>query len=166
MATVMVIACPHALGLAVPLVLAVSTRLTAQNGLLIRDRSAFERAHNLGIALFDKTGTLTEGRFGISDVIALADLPENEVLAWAAGLESQSKHPIAKGVFRSAKERGVTPKPVEEFKNLPGKVPRPSSKGIVSGSSVPNMPLSTSWRCKRICPEAGQRRRLRCLRAD
>jgi len=120
MATVMVIACPHALGLAVPLVIAVSTRLTAQNGLLIRDRAAFERAHNLGVAMFDKTGTLTEGRFGISGVIALADMPEDEILAWAAGLESQSEHPIAQGIVRGAKERGVKPKPVEEFKSLAG----------------------------------------------
>jgi Cu2+-exporting ATPase len=120
MATVMVIACPHALGLAVPLVVAVSTSLTAQSGLLIRDRGAFERARNLGIALFDKTGTLTEGRFGISNVIAFAEFPENEVLAWVAGLESQSEHPIARGIVRGAKKRGVTPKPVEEFKNLPG----------------------------------------------
>ena len=132
MATVMVIACPHALGLAVPLVVAVSTRLTAQNGLLIRDRAAFERAHNLGIALFDKTGTLTEGRFGISDVIALADLPENEVLAWAAGLEGQSEHPIAQGVLRGAKTRGVRPKPVEEFKNLPGQ----GAEAVIEGHRV------------------------------
>jgi Cu2+-exporting ATPase len=76
-------------------VVAVSTRLTAQNGLLIRDRGAFERARNLNAVLFDKTGTLTEGRFGVSDVIALADVAEDEVLGWAAGLESQSQHPIA-----------------------------------------------------------------------
>jgi len=120
MATVMVIACPHALGLAVPLVVAVSTRLTSQNGLLVRDRAAFERAHRLSAALFDKTGTLTEGRFGISGVIALADLPEDEVLAWAAGLESQSEHPIAQGILGGAKERGVRPKPVHDFKSLAG----------------------------------------------
>jgi P-type Cu2+ transporter len=81
MATVMVIACPHALGLAVPLVVAVSTQLTAQSGLLIRDRAAFERGHNLGAALFDKTGTLTEGRFGIVGVVRLSDSSENEILA-------------------------------------------------------------------------------------
>src|SRR5246500_5680523 len=120
MATVMVIACPHALGLAVPLVVAVSTRLTAQSGLLIRDRAAFERAHNLGAALFDKTGTLTEGRFGIVEVVTLSDLSEGEILAWAAGLESQSEHPIAQGVMRGTKERGITPKQVQDFKNLPG----------------------------------------------
>jgi P-type Cu2+ transporter len=132
MATVMVIACPHALGLAVPLVVAVSTRLTAHNGLLIRDRAAFERAHSLGAALFDKTGTLTEGRFGISGVITLADLSEGQILAWAAGLESQSEHPIAQGILRGAKERGVRPKPVQEFKSLAGQ----GAEAIIEGHSV------------------------------
>ena len=132
MATVMVIACPHALGLAVPLVVAVSTRLTAHNGLLVRDRAAFERAHGLGAALFDKTGTLTEGRFGISGVIPLAGLPEDEILAWAAGLESQSEHPIAQGILRGAKERGVQPKPVQEFKSLAGQ----GAEAIIEGRSV------------------------------
>jgi Cu2+-exporting ATPase len=132
MATVMVIACPHALGLAVPLVVAVSTRLSAQNGLLIRDRAAFERAHSLGVALFDKTGTLTEGRFGISSVIALADLPQEKILAWAAGLESQSEHPIAQGILRGAKNRGVQPKPVQEFKSLAGR----GAEAVIEGHSV------------------------------
>ena len=132
MATVMVIACPHALGLAVPLVVAVSTRLTAQSGLLIRDRAAFERAHNLGAALFDKTGTLTEGRFGIVGVVTLSDLSESEILAWAAGLESQSEHPIAQGVMRGTKERGITPKRVQDFKNLPGQ----GAEAVIEGHSV------------------------------
>jgi P-type Cu2+ transporter len=96
MVTVMVITCPHALGLAVPLVVAVSTRLPVERGLLIRDRAAFERARTLGAVLFDKTGTLTEGRFGVSEVVALADLREDEVLAWAIGVETQSEHPIAR----------------------------------------------------------------------
>jgi len=134
MATVMVIACPHALGLAVPLVIAVSTRLTAQNGLLVRDRAAFERARSLGAALFDKTGTLTEGRFGISGVITLAELPESEVLAWAAGLESQSEHPIAQGVVRGAKDVASGRNRSRNSRASRVKAPRPSSKGIVSGS--------------------------------
>jgi Cu2+-exporting ATPase len=132
MATVMVIACPHALGLAVPLVVAVSTRLTSHNGLLVRDRAAFERAHRLGAALFDKTGTLTEGRFGISGVVTLVDLSEDEVLAWAAGLESQSEHPIAQGIVRGATERGVRPKAVEEFKSLAGQV----AEAMIEGHRV------------------------------
>jgi Cu2+-exporting ATPase len=78
--TVMVISCPHALGLAVPLVVAVSTSLAAKSGLLIRDRQAFERAKDLQVVVFDKTGTLTEGRFGVTDIVPLAELNENEVL--------------------------------------------------------------------------------------
>lgn len=118
--TVMVIACPHALGLAVPLVVAVSTRLTAQSGLLIRDRSAFERARNLDAVIFDKTGTLTEGRFGVSEVAALAEMPEDEVLAWAAALESHSEHPIAQGIVRGASERGLGLMEIDDFRNIPG----------------------------------------------
>lgn len=118
--TVLVIACPHALGLAVPLVVAVSTRLSATSGLLIRDRASFERARSLDAVIFDKTGTLTEGRFGVSDVIPLAELSADEVLGWAAALESQSEHPIARGVVRSAEERGLALKPVRGFRNLTG----------------------------------------------
>ncbi|MFP5350573.1 MAG: HAD-IC family P-type ATPase, partial [Gammaproteobacteria bacterium] len=94
--TVMVIACPHALGLAVPLVVAVSTSLSAGRGLLIRDRAAFERARNLQAVVFDKTGTLTQGRFGVSDIVPLGKLSEEECLRLAAALESQSEHPIAR----------------------------------------------------------------------
>jgi len=90
MVTVMVITCPHALGLAVPLVVAVSTGLSARNGLLVRDRSAFERARELDAVIFDKTGTLTEGRFGVTDVFAGESLGEEEVLRLAASLESRS----------------------------------------------------------------------------
>src|SRR5437870_4503775 len=95
--TVMVIACPHALGLAVPLVVAMSTALSAGHGLLIRDRSAFERARALDAIVFDKTGTLTEGRFGVTDVISLGSQSEQELLRLAASLESQSEA----GVVRS-----------------------------------------------------------------
>ncbi len=121
MVTVMVIACPHALGLAVPLVVAVSTKLTAQNGLLIRDRAAFERARRLDAVLFDKTGTLTEGRFGVTDVLTFAELSEEEALALAASLESRSEHPIARGVVRSAEERRLTLTAPDDFEALPGR---------------------------------------------
>ncbi|MDN2565569.1 copper-translocating P-type ATPase [Aquibium sp. A9E412] len=121
MVTVMVIACPHALGLAVPLVVAVSTRLTAQNGLLIRERAAFERARNLNAVLFDKTGTLTEGRFGIAGIVALGGFDAGEALALAAGVESRSQHPIAQGVVRGAADRGVAPAAVTEFRSITGK---------------------------------------------
>ncbi|MFZ1539664.1 MAG: copper-translocating P-type ATPase [Chromatiaceae bacterium] len=120
MVTVMVIACPHALGLAVPLVVAVSTSLAAGHGLLIRDRAAFERARNLQAIVFDKTGTLTEGRFGVSDLVVLGDHDEEDVLRLAAGLEGQSSHPIAAGIVAAAKDRGLRPGDVTDFENLPG----------------------------------------------
>lgn len=119
--TVMVITCPHALGLAVPLVVAVSTAISAQNGLLIRDRSAFERARNLDAIVFDKTGTLTEGRFGVTDVILLGDQDEDTLLRHAASLESQSEHPIAQGIVDAAKDRDLAFVAPKGFKAIPGK---------------------------------------------
>ncbi len=107
MVTVMVIACPHALGLAVPLVVAVSTSLAAKNGLLIRDRAAFERARDLNAVVFDKTGTLTEGRFGVSDIVMLDGSDEAAALRMAASVESQSQHPIAQGIVKAATGKGI-----------------------------------------------------------
>ncbi len=121
MVTVMVIACPHALGLAVPLVVAVSTALSAQNGLLIRDRTAFERGKDVSAVIFDKTGTLTEGRFGVTDIIPLDTLSEEEVLRVAASLEQASEHPIARGIVETAQARGVRFEPVDAFRAIPGK---------------------------------------------
>ena len=119
--SVMVIACPHALGLAVPLVVAVSTALAAKEGLLIRDRSAFEAARLLQAVVFDKTGTLTEGRFGVSDVVLLSsDVTEGSLLEMAAAVESRSEHPIARAVVDEAKRRGLEPARAEDFKALPG----------------------------------------------
>jgi len=120
MVTVMVVACPHALGLAVPLVVAVSTSLSAGNGLLIRDRAAFERARNLGTVVFDKTGTLTEGRFGVSDIVLLAAGDENEELAYAAAAESQSEHLIARGIVREAKDRNLAIPQAGAVSNITG----------------------------------------------
>ncbi|MGE0480395.1 MAG: copper-translocating P-type ATPase [Vicinamibacterales bacterium] len=130
--TVMVIACPHALGLAVPLVVAVSTAIAAQTGLLIRDRSAFEAARGLDAIVFDKTGTLTEGRFGITDIIPLADLDESRVLTLAAAIEAQSEHPIAAGVVRSAEERGIKVPGARGFTAIPGK----GAEADVDGTNV------------------------------
>jgi Cu2+-exporting ATPase len=121
MVTVMVITCPHALGLAVPLVVAVSTTLAASSGLLIRDRSAFERARKLNAIVFDKTGTLTEGRFGVTDVVTLGKRDEKEILRLAASLESQSEHPIASGIVETARERGLEYGSPKEFEAIPGK---------------------------------------------
>ena len=119
--TVMVIACPHALGLAIPLVVAVSTSLSAKNGLLIRDRAAFERARGLDALVFDKTGTLTEGRFGVTDVLTAADVSEDDLLATAAAVEAGSEHPIAAGVVRTADERKLTRPEVTDFEAITGK---------------------------------------------
>jgi Cu2+-exporting ATPase len=110
----------------------VSTKLTAQNGLLIRDRAAFERARNLQAVIFDKTGTLTEGEFGVTGVVPLAGIDEGEVLALAASLESQSQHPIAQGVVRGAVERGVSLRPVDGFQSITGR----GAEAIVGGRKV------------------------------
>jgi len=120
MVTVMVVACPHALGLAVPLVVAVSTSLSAGNGLLIRDRAAFERARNLDTVVFDKTGTLTEGRFGVSDIVLLDGGDETTELAFAAAAESQSEHPIAHGIVAEARSRGLTIPKASAVSNITG----------------------------------------------
>lgn len=119
-ATVMVITCPHALGLAVPLVVAVSTALAAQSGFLIRDRSAFERAKDLQAVVFDKTGTLTEGRSGVTDILTFGGRTEDDVISTAASVEAHSEHPIARGVVRNAEERGLSVLPIEGFRAIPG----------------------------------------------
>ncbi len=118
MVTVMVITCPHALGLAVPLVVAVSTALSAKNGLLIRDRASFERGRNIQAIIFDKTGTLTKGEFGVTDTVTFsADMDEKELIKYAASVEVNSEHPIAKGIAASVDN----PPHVEDFKSIPGK---------------------------------------------
>lgn len=130
--TVMVIACPHALGLAVPLVVAVSTAISAKNGLLIRDRSAFERSRNVNAILFDKTGTLTEGRFGVTDVITLGQSTADQVLSAAASLESQSEHPIAQGIVNSAREKELSVSAPKDFTAIPGR----GASANVTGQNV------------------------------
>jgi Cu2+-exporting ATPase len=119
--TVMVITCPHALGLAVPLVVSVSTSISAKNGLLIRDRAAFERARGLQAIVFDKTGTLTEGEFSVTDIVSFDKMDESQILELSASLEVHSEHPIARGVVRGAKERGIPLKSASDFKAIPGK---------------------------------------------
>jgi P-type Cu2+ transporter len=120
MVTVMVISCPHALGLAVPLVVAVSTSISARNGLLIRDRAAFERARLLNAVVFDKTGTLTEGRFGVTDIVPLGAADEGKILTLAAAAEAQSEHPIAQGIVEEARRRKIAVPRVSKFRNLTG----------------------------------------------
>jgi len=118
--TVMVITCPHALGLAIPLVVSVSTGLGAQRGLLIRDRAAFEQARTLDTVVFDKTGTLTEGRFGVSDVLPF-QATEDELVRVAAAVEQHSEHPIAAGILREAEDRGLDVPDVDNFEALTGR---------------------------------------------
>jgi Cu2+-exporting ATPase len=127
--TVMVITCPHALGLAVPLVVAVSTALAASHGLLIRNRGAFEAARNLKAVIFDKTGALTEGRFGVTDTLLLADDIDEETLRkYAASVGANSEHPIAKAITASSEARLA----VEDFNSIPGK----GAEGTVDGHAV------------------------------
>ena len=122
MVTVMVTACPHALGVAIPLVVAISTAISARKGLLIRNRTAFEEARRITAMVFDKTGTLTEGAFGVTRVQVLAaDLDEATLLGLTAALEQQSQHPIAQGIVREAQQRKLELPAIEDFKSLTGK---------------------------------------------
>ncbi len=122
MVTVMVIACPHALGLAIPLVVAISTAVSAQNGLLIRNRTAFEESRKISALLFDKTGTLTKGDFGVTRIESVsAKYSKDEVLRLASALEQNSEHPIAVGIIKRVKEGKVAiPKP-QNFNAITGK---------------------------------------------
>jgi Cu2+-exporting ATPase len=127
--TVLVISCPHALGLAVPLVVAVSTSIAAANGLLIRDRTAFESARQTEAIVFDKTGTLTKGEFGIMDILLFdSAMTEDELVTYAASIEQHSEHPIAKGIVKTARDKWA----VENFQAIPGK----GAEGIVKGKNV------------------------------
>ncbi len=120
MVTVMVIACPHALGLAVPLVIAVSGSVAAQNGLLIKNRNQFEKARLLDTVIFDKTGTLTMGEFVVNEVKAAAGRSEDEVLQLAAALETHSAHPLSKGIIQAANQRDLPIPKVDQFRSLTG----------------------------------------------
>lgn len=129
MVTVMVITCPHALGLAIPLVIAVSTALSAQNGLLIRNRVPFESARKINAIMFDKTGTLTKGTFEVSDVLIEGnDVDKGTLLMYAASLEERSEHPIAKAIANASKDK----KSVDSFEAIKGK----GAKGKVDGKDI------------------------------
>lgn len=128
--TVLVIACPHALGLAVPLVTAISTTLAAKNGLLIRQRMALEAARNVDVILFDKTGTLTKGEQGVVDIVAEGN--KNELLTLAAAVEAESEHPIARAIVASAKEQGLQVPQAASFLALSGR----GAMGVVNGKTL------------------------------
>ncbi|MEN1969635.1 heavy metal translocating P-type ATPase [Lentibacillus sp. N15] len=132
MVTVMVITCPHALGLAAPLVIAVSTSISAKHGLLIRNRTNFEGARNLNAVVFDKTGTLTKGEFGVTNIVPNEGYKEDEVLNWAASLEQNSEHPIATGIVKSAKEKEIKLKKISDFESITGK----GIQGIINDKKV------------------------------
>lgn len=133
MVTVMVISCPHALGLAIPLVSAISTALSAQNGLLIRNRTAFENARKITTLVFDKTGTLTSGEFGVSRFESTSEgLDDTEMLRLAAALEANSEHPIAEGIMGKAKELGLQIPKADNFNAITGK----GVEAIVEGKQV------------------------------
>jgi Cu2+-exporting ATPase len=129
---VLVIACPHALGLAIPLVIAISTSLGAKNGLLVKNRLALERARNLDVVIFDKTGTLTKGAPVLSGVAVATGTSEEELLGLAAGVEADSEHPIAKAIVSGADRRGVRPQAMTNFEALPGR----GASAIAKGQNV------------------------------
>lgn len=126
---VLIIACPHALGLAIPLVTAISTSKGAKAGLLIRERAALESARNIDIVLFDKTGTLTKGEQGVNDIIG-AD--KKRILELASGVEQESEHPIAKAIVQAAKDRNITPAKTDNFSALEGR----GAKAIVGDKTI------------------------------
>src|SRR5450755_1533670 len=131
-ATVLIIACPHALGLAIPLVIAISTSIGAQNGLLVKDRLALERARNLDMVIFDKTGTLTRGSPALSGVAAAPGTTQDDLIACAAAVESNSEHPLAKAIVAEAGRRSLTRLAATNFEALPGR----GAKALVEGTSV------------------------------
>lgn len=129
---VLVITCPHALGLAVPLVASISTTMAARNGFLVRQRIALESARTIDIVLFDKTGTLTKGAFGVHSIIPAGTFTENDVLQKGAGLDQGSEHPLAKAIVAEARKREVSIPPVKNFERVAGK----GARGDVNGETV------------------------------
>jgi Cu2+-exporting ATPase len=138
-ATVLVIACPHALGLAVPLVVAITTSLGARNGILVRDRLALEQARLIDTVIFDKTGTLTKGEFGVVGIATVNGRDEDRALALAAAVEGDSEHTIARGIRRSAEERDLKLPQVRDFEAIKGRGVRASSDGATVHIGGPRM---------------------------
>ena len=138
-ATVLVIACPHALGLAIPLVIAISTTLGARNGLLVKDRLALERAKDLEIVIFDKTGTLTRGEPALAAVIAADGEEEATVLGLAAAVEADSEHPLAKAVIEGARRRGVAVPRASGFEAMAGRGARARVEGSLAQVGGPRL---------------------------
>ncbi len=137
--TVLVIACPHALGLAVPLVLAISTTLGAQSGLLVRDRRGLEEARNLTTVVFDKTGTLTLGEHRVVSMQTDGDLAENDALRLAAAVERDAEHPVARAIVKSAQERSLAIPAATAFESMPGQGVRATVEGRQLAEGGPNL---------------------------
>src|SRR5439155_1013055 len=137
-ATVLVIACPHALGLAIPLVIAISTSLGARNGLLVKDRIALERARELQVVIFDKTGTLTKGQPVLAAVSA-SDRDENRVLGLASAVEADSEHPLARAIVEGARRRGIEPAKATGFESLAGRGARAQVDGHLISVGGPRL---------------------------
>lgn len=159
---VLVIACPHALGLAVPLVVAISTTLSARSGLLVRERKALESAKDLKYVIFDKTGTLTKGEQGVV-AIATADTDEAAALGLAAGIEGDSEHLVAQAIRHKAAEWGIKPAPVTGFESLPGRGVRAQVNGTTYYIGGPRLLEQRGWQVpaeldasQRQAEEAGQ----------
>jgi P-type Cu2+ transporter len=159
--TVLVIACPHALGLAIPLVIAISTTLAARSGLLIRDRLALENARLINTVVFDKTGTLTRGEFGVVNITTADNLNPNDALGLAAAVERDSEHTIARGIVRTAEERKLTIPTANAFEALPGKGVRATIdvRQLYMGGPalVRSMGITIPERLQQAAAEAGNR---------
>jgi Cu2+-exporting ATPase len=137
--TVLVIACPHALGLAIPLVIAISTTLGARSGLLVRDRRGLEEARNLDAVVFDKTGTLTLGEHRVVDIATTDGMTPDEALRIASAVEGDSEHPVARAIITSARERGLTIPSLDDFGYIPGQGVRGTVEGRRFSAGGPNL---------------------------
>ncbi|MDB9302223.1 heavy metal translocating P-type ATPase [Halorubrum ezzemoulense] len=158
--TVLVIACPHALGLAIPLVVAINTSLAARNGMLVRDRIAMEEARNLDAIIFDKTGTLTEGEHGVVDMATVDGVDEDDALTLAAGVESDSEHMIARAIREAANEQDLTAPDATDFEAIKGRGVRANVDGNEVYVGGPNLLTQLDSEIpahlQRFADEAGQ----------
>jgi Cu2+-exporting ATPase len=157
--TVLVIACPHALGLAIPLVIAISTTLGARNGLLVRNRRGLEEARRLDTVVFDKTGTLTRGEFRVVELVTDGTLTEMDALSLSAGVERDSEHMIARGIVESAGERGAPIPTVKDFRALPGRGAEGCLDGRVVAVGGPALLAEAGARLSPALAEAARRAR-------
>ncbi len=132
MVAVLVIACPHALGLAIPLVASISTTMAAKNGFLVRQRLALEAARNIDVVLFDKTGTLTKGEYGVTDVFPISVADKNEVLRLAAAVDAKSEHSVARAIVKKAQQENIELENITNFKRLPGQ----GVSGLIADQTV------------------------------